>query len=370
MRTLVPAFIGLGVLAAALIFAGALVLAASTPVPDDPAPSEGCIFTARLEGVQEVPENFDTRAQGQFRLTPSSDGTEADFRLIVTNIENVVAAHLHLAPIGQDGPVVATLLGSLAPGGGPTRGPIARGTLTSTSLTGSLQGRPFSALIDAIKDGDVYVNVHTDDGVASTAAAPGDYPGGEIRGQVRAISHECAGPTLYYWVSCGDPLCFEFRDDPDIPACTTQQYGDPCYSNGEVCEVGNCENQVLVCARTNPFDFPCPISLARYKRDIKYLGEGDIRRLHDELLSYHLTTYQYRSQGAGGPERLGFLIDDVGTGPSVAPDGRTVDLYGYTSMAVAAIQEQSRVIEALTRKVEALERKIAAGERRAGGRRP
>jgi hypothetical protein len=36
----------------------------------------------------------------------------------------------------------------------------------------------------AIEAGDAYVNVHTNDGVAPTNTGPGDFPGGEIRGQL------------------------------------------------------------------------------------------------------------------------------------------------------------------------------------------
>ena len=37
----------------------------------------------------------------------------------------------------------------------------------------------------AIESGNTYINVHTDDGVAPANTGPGDFPGGEIRGQVR-----------------------------------------------------------------------------------------------------------------------------------------------------------------------------------------
>ncbi|MGH7896283.1 MAG: hypothetical protein ACREQL_16575, partial [Candidatus Binatia bacterium] len=57
---------------------------------------------------------------------------------------------------------------------------------------------------------------------------------------------------------------------------------------------------------------------------------------------------------------LGFIIDDVGTSPAVAADGGHVDLYGYTSMAVAAIQAQQKRIEALEREVAALRRALAS----------
>jgi hypothetical protein len=39
-------------------------------------------------------------------------------------------------------------------------------------------------LLDAIRAGLTYVNAHTNDGVAPTNTGPGDFPGGEIRGQL------------------------------------------------------------------------------------------------------------------------------------------------------------------------------------------
>jgi len=37
-----------------------------------------------------------------------------------------------------------------------------------------------------MRDGGAYVNVHTNDGVAPGNTGPGDFPGGEIRGQLSA----------------------------------------------------------------------------------------------------------------------------------------------------------------------------------------
>ena len=49
---------------------------------------------------------------------------------------------------------------------------------------------------------------------------------------------------------------------------------------------------------------------------------------------------------------------DVGQSPAVSPDGTTVDLYGYASMAVAAIQAQEREIAALKGEVAALRHEL------------
>jgi len=60
----------------------------------------------------------------------------------------------------------------------------ARGRLLA-NLINALAGHPLSDLIDQIEAGNAYANVHTNDGVGATNTGPGDFPGGEIRGQVR-----------------------------------------------------------------------------------------------------------------------------------------------------------------------------------------
>jgi hypothetical protein len=132
-------------------------------------------FRAHLSGGQEVPEN-DSRATGQAVFQLSKDGTELSYKVIVANIENVTMAHIHLAPAGVNGPVVAWLYPSSPPAQlipGKTNGILAEGTITSANLVGMLAGQPLSALVEAIKEGRTYVNVHTL-----------QYPPGEIRGQI------------------------------------------------------------------------------------------------------------------------------------------------------------------------------------------
>ena len=120
----------------------------------------------------------------------SADGTALEYRLISSNIHNVVQSHIHVAPEGVNGPIVVFLFGLVAPGGGRTDGVLATGTITAGNLIGPLAGHPFSDLMAAIRAGTAYVNVHTNDGVDGVNTGPGDFPGGEIRGQLRT-----AGPT-------------------------------------------------------------------------------------------------------------------------------------------------------------------------------
>ena len=141
-------------------------------------------FGTHLTGDEEVPAR-ETLAQGQAIFKLSKDGSELHYKLIVANIENVVASHIHLGPAGENGDVVAFLAGPFPAGGGRTNGVLAEGTITEADLVGELAGQPLSALIAEIEAGNAYVNVHTNDGVDPTNTGPGDFPGGEIRGQIR-----------------------------------------------------------------------------------------------------------------------------------------------------------------------------------------
>lgn len=132
-------------------------------------------FRAHLSGSAEVPA-VDTRARGQAVFQLSPDGMSLSYRLIVANIEDVLMSHIHMAPAGQNGGVVAWLYPSGPPPQlieGRFSGVLAEGTITADDLTGALEGMPFSALVEAMQAGNTYVNVHT------TAV-----PSGEVRGQI------------------------------------------------------------------------------------------------------------------------------------------------------------------------------------------
>jgi hypothetical protein len=149
-------------------------------------------FKTRLSGNQEVPPVgvvIDTQARGKAEFKLSKDGTELHYKLNVSKIDNAFMAHIHMAPMGVNGPIVVWLFPGTAPvpgplGAGRFNGKIAEGTITAANLVGPLAGHPLSDLIDAIQAGNAYVNVHTNDGVAPTNTGPGDFPGGEIRGQL------------------------------------------------------------------------------------------------------------------------------------------------------------------------------------------
>lgn len=157
--------------------------AASSVQPAGAAVSVPVNYSVHLGGHHEVPAR-PTQAQGQAIFQLSPDGTELSYRLIASNIENVVAAHIHLGQPTENGPIVAFLYGNVAAGGGRNSGVLATGTITAANLIGPLAGQPLSALIAAIEAGNAYVNVHTNDGIDPINTGAGDFPGGEIRAQL------------------------------------------------------------------------------------------------------------------------------------------------------------------------------------------
>jgi hypothetical protein len=140
-------------------------------------------YRTHLSGDEEVPVRV-TNAQGQAIFHLSKDGTELSYKLIVANIENVVQAHIHLGQPGVNGPIVVFLYGLVPAGGGRVDSVLAEGTITSADLINNLAGQTVGDLIAQMEAGNTYVNVHTNDGVAPTNTGPGDFPGGEVRGQI------------------------------------------------------------------------------------------------------------------------------------------------------------------------------------------
>jgi hypothetical protein len=176
---------------------------------------------------------------------------------------------------------------------------------------------------------------------------------------------ECNPPTTWFY-TCGDPVCpAASSPHPGVPACTESQTAETaCTPEGTQCDPGDPCNRLLLCATSDPtHGGACPISRRHYKENVSYLEERDLRRLHDELMRFRLATYRYKAPAAASRTHLGFIIDDVEPSLSIDPGGDMVDLYGYTSMAVAALQTQAREIEELKREVALLRRHLESSGR-------
>ena len=132
-------------------------------------------WAVHATGDNEVPPNASlAQAQANFKL--SDDGMSLSYKLNVANIENVLQSHIHMAPAGTNGAIVAWLYPSAPPAQlipGRSQGTLGEGTITAANLVGPLAGQPLSALVAAISAGNAYVNVHTS-----------QFPPGEVRGNL------------------------------------------------------------------------------------------------------------------------------------------------------------------------------------------
>jgi hypothetical protein len=116
-------------------------------------------FTAQLSGKDEVPP-VRTLAIGRAQFETSADGKQINYGLSATNLNGFMMAHIHQGKAGQNGQPVAALQMGI-------------GKITASDLQGSLAGKQVSDLVNLLKNGQAYVNVHTQQN-----------QNGEIRGQI------------------------------------------------------------------------------------------------------------------------------------------------------------------------------------------
>jgi len=132
-------------------------------------------FHIRLTDDQQVPA-VNTTAFGFAEVQLSEDNSTLSFEVVVCNIANVIASHIHVGAAGTNGQVVLPFFGSPSPFNS-TRGCdiLAEGTRTSDNLVARPDAgiNTWTDFINALIAGNTYVNVHT------TA-----HTGGEIRGQL------------------------------------------------------------------------------------------------------------------------------------------------------------------------------------------
>jgi hypothetical protein len=167
----------IGIVATGILF---ILTIGTTPLTSQVAALESeQKFIAELTGKEEVPSN-ESPSSGFAWVKITND--EIRYEVNVTDMDKVNAAHIHLADAGKNGPVVLTLFM-----GGPTEqvnGTVGEANVTASNLEGPMKGKDVTDLVTAIKNGTMYVNVHTT-----------DFPDGEIRGQLldaRAVANMSA----------------------------------------------------------------------------------------------------------------------------------------------------------------------------------
>lgn len=158
--------------------AAALALALAVP-----AAATAETVGARLSGFQEVSAVL-TDASGRFRAKIRAGKEEIAYRLSYRGFESPVRfAHIHFARRGTNGGVAVWLCDNTGNGPDgtppcPERAGAVEGVAGAQDVVGpetqGLAGGDFDGLVDAIRAGATYVNVHSD-----------SFGGGELRGQLR-----------------------------------------------------------------------------------------------------------------------------------------------------------------------------------------
>lgn len=141
-------------------------------------------FRTRLSGDEEVPEPVDTDTSGRAVIEFNRRLTEGEFRLRVNEGKRISQTHIHCAPEGENGPVVVFLAGFHELGWDVDGLWVNNATITDDNvIPTNPDDNPtcpnvitdVKSLVDAIREGNAYVNVHS---VAN--------PAGEVRGQLES----------------------------------------------------------------------------------------------------------------------------------------------------------------------------------------
>ena len=164
--------------------------------------------------------------------------------------------------------------------------------------------------------------------------------------------------ALSWYTTCGDPACSSYRGPFDgVDLCTDEQAEDSCAERDASCDPVNDCNALLICTDEDPKAQPggCPVSRAEHKEQVHYLDPLEVAAVGERLQQVRLATWRYRWAADDDATQLGFVIGDPAVDPAVRPDLQQVDLYAWTSMAVAGLQSQAAALAALEARLAALE---------------
>ena len=181
-------------------------------------------------------------------------------------------------------------------------------------------------------------------------------------GLVCVCSCQSPGSPVGRICTATDPKTWYCEAPNPNPSCppALPNLGTACSSEGLSCAYacGNgsrvCSDGVWVKGRYTP----CPVSVRRAKRDIRYLDESELARIAVQIEHMKLARFHYIDPALSRREQLGFIIEDSPTVAAVDREHEMVDLYGYASMLAATTQVQAKQIRALRREVEALKKRV------------
>ncbi|MGE0242973.1 MAG: CHRD domain-containing protein, partial [Nitrososphaeraceae archaeon] len=115
-------------------------------------------FSTPLTGMEEVPP-VNTNSTGIALFELKNDNL--NFKINVTNLDNIKGAHIHSGEFGQNGDVIVTLFNP----GNPTdivNGTMVEGNVNASSLQGPIKGKTINDLGQLMNNTQTYVNIHTE----------------------------------------------------------------------------------------------------------------------------------------------------------------------------------------------------------------
>jgi hypothetical protein len=146
-------------------------------------------FNATLRGINETPGPVATQATGSFHATLSADGTSLSYTVTYNNLNApVTQSHIHFGLSKEGGGIMIWLCQTtlnpappgdngvpMCPDSGAVSGKATAANVVGPNGQGITPGMDFNKVIQAMREGAAYANVH------STRS-----PCGEIRGPIRA----------------------------------------------------------------------------------------------------------------------------------------------------------------------------------------
>jgi hypothetical protein len=132
----------------------------------EPEPTRS--FVVNMTGAKERPNAISPAGTGIATFTLNEAETQLDYSISVLGMtSNITASHIHLGNATTAGGIIIGL-------STPVNGGTVTGSVSSSAALGL--GLSWASLLDLIRNGDTYVNVHTSNN-----------PSGEIRGQLEIV---------------------------------------------------------------------------------------------------------------------------------------------------------------------------------------
>ena len=154
-----------------IIVATLAVIATSFVATQQIQAQEGKMIITFLSGKDEVPPT-ESNATAWAKFQSVDNDSQLSYWVSIVGLKEITGAHIHKGSEGQNGDIVTVLSEAKSAEGGNETISL-KGNITKGDLQGPLEGKEVSDLVSLMRNGSVYVNVHTN-----------EYKDGVIRGQI------------------------------------------------------------------------------------------------------------------------------------------------------------------------------------------